>query len=336
MPPLYNGSADEWNYLSSLKTSSSMSFEFIIDNFEDRMKNPKSKLLKSRQFTVKDSLWHVEVRPNNSDLDGYKGYVGVFIYNDNQQELTVTCNFKVGSLTKKFENKKLGVKTDWGFDKFASHQKCQEELLQNGNLEVKVDIEVLGEEDETLFCGKGKNFGLKPDTNVYMKLFEEKILTDYNVVCNNGMSFPCHKAFLAARSPVVRAMIESEMKEAKEATVRLENFSAIVVENLVKYLYTGQVDEEVLKENAVNFLKLGDQYDIAELKGMVEQVMIANLDKENMVSYFLAGVLYHGQKIRAAAKTFLMQNRRSLTEQEGWREAFKGREDLVFELMETF
>eukprot|EP00092_Neocalanus_flemingeri_P040436 GFUD01044037.1.p1 GENE.GFUD01044037.1~~GFUD01044037.1.p1 ORF type:complete len:336 (+),score=103.52 GFUD01044037.1:120-1127(+) len=334
MPPLYNGSADEWNYLSSCKTSSSMSFEFIIDNFEDRMKNPKSNYLKSRQFTVKDSLWHVEVLPNN-DKEGYKDNVGVFIHNDNQQEFTVTCKFKVGSLTEKFENKKMGVKIEWGFRKFASHQKCKEELLQNGNLELKVDIEVLGEEEDTLFCGKGKNFGLNPDTNVSMKLFEEKILTDYNVVCNNGMSFPCHKAFLAARSPVFRAMIESEMKEAKEATIHLVKFSAIVVENLVKYVYTGQVDEEVLKDNADNFLDLGEQFDIAELKAMAEQSMITNLDKENMVNYFLAGELYNGVKIRAAAKAFLRQNMKSLVKQDGWKEALKER-DLVFELLESF
>merc|ERR1719427_1278897 len=103
-------------------------------------------------------------------------------------------------------------------------------------------------------------------------------------------------------------MIESDMKESKEAVVNLENFTETVVENFVKYFYISQVDEEIMKENAVSFLDLGEKYDMGELKEVVEQNMIANLNKENMLNFFLAGELYKGEKIKAAGKPFLKQN----------------------------
>ena len=60
-----------------------------------------------------------------------------------------------------------------------------------------------------------------------------------------------------------------------------------------------------MKENVVSFLDLGEKYDLPGLKAIAEQAMIAMLDKENMLSFFLAGDLYQGEKIRAASKTFL-------------------------------
>eukprot|EP00092_Neocalanus_flemingeri_P023848 GFUD01025873.1.p1 GENE.GFUD01025873.1~~GFUD01025873.1.p1 ORF type:complete len:273 (+),score=57.89 GFUD01025873.1:101-820(+) len=226
------------------------------------------------------------------------------------------------------------ISGDWrlGNPKFISHEDCKK-ILKDGRLTIKVEISVL-EEEETLIHGKGKNFSPGTSSGVNLKIFEDKALTDFQVVCN-GKSFPCHKVFLAARAPVFMKMMESNMKEANEATMMIENCTEIVAENLVKYLYTGQVDPEVLNENSVSFLELGEKYDMAELKSMAEQVMIANLDKDNMLSFFLAGDLHHGQMIRAAAKTFLKQNKSSLKEQEGWKEALKERVDLLLELMET-
>ena len=93
MSPLYSGSADEWCYLSSQTKTSDLSVEFTIENFVDQMKETRktrktrknketTRKLKSAQFTVKDTLWHLEVIPKSNDEDR-KGYVGVFLVNDN-------------------------------------------------------------------------------------------------------------------------------------------------------------------------------------------------------------------------------------------------------------
>eukprot|EP00092_Neocalanus_flemingeri_P019277 GFUD01020881.1.p1 GENE.GFUD01020881.1~~GFUD01020881.1.p1 ORF type:complete len:349 (+),score=93.89 GFUD01020881.1:58-1104(+) len=170
---------------------------------------------------------------------------------------------------------------------------------------------------------------------VTSKIFEDMVFSDFRVVCN-GRYFPCHKVFLAAQSSVFKKMFDSNMKEATEEMVELINFTEVVAESFVKFFYTGQVDKEVLNENIISFLDLGEKYNMNELKAVAEQVMITNLDKKNMLSFFLAGDLYRGQKIRTAAKTFLEENKKSLKETEGWKEALKERVDLLIELMEAF
>eukprot|EP00092_Neocalanus_flemingeri_P023849 GFUD01025874.1.p1 GENE.GFUD01025874.1~~GFUD01025874.1.p1 ORF type:complete len:354 (+),score=90.93 GFUD01025874.1:67-1062(+) len=330
MSPLYSGSADEWSYLSTDNTGSSMTVEFIIDKFTNQMK--KASFLKSHQFTVKDTLWHIGVVPE-SEVEDRKGHVGIFIHNDNDKDFNVSCKFVIGDFEAKLDGDKIKKNSGFGFPKFLTHQQCKN-VLNDGKLTVKVDISVL-EEEGTLIYGKGKQFNpIQETSSVLLKMFEDKAFTDFLVVCK-GKSFPCHKVFLVGRSSVFKTMMETNLKEAKEATVELQNCTEVVAESFVKYFYTGQVDKEIMNENSVSFLNLGEQYDLAELKAMAEQAMIANLDQGNMVSFFLAGDLYQGQNLRAAAKTFLMQNRGSLKKQEGWKEALKDRVDLLLELMET-
>ena len=65
------------------------------------------------------------------------------------------------------------------------------------------------------------------------------------------------------------------------------------------------------------------------LKKMVELAMIANLSTENMLRYLIAGDMFHGTDIKEAAKVFIRKNRRSLVEQEGWRDAVTDRGVLL-------
>jgi len=332
MPPIYSGSADEWCYIDTDDTGSSKSVEIIIGNFENHMKKDVDIAVKSHQFKVKDFLWHIEVKPAPKDED-VKGYVGIFLYNDNQKDLDVKLKAEIGGKECYEFDKKIEAKCNWGFPKIFTHKKCKD-LLIDGKLKINLEMRVRKEE-VTIIHGKGKSCQPFPDLSIVnLKIFEDKSCTDFSVICN-GRSFPCHKIFLMASSPVFKAMIEGNMKEAKEGCVKFENCTEIVTDNFVKFFYTGQVDEEILKENAVSFLNLGEQYDIAGLKAITEQVMIANLDKENMLNFFQAAVLYKGKKIKAAAKIFLKQNRRSLVEQEGWKDAKKD-PNLVLELCELF
>ena len=305
--------------------SSKLNVEFIIDSFESQMK--KSRKLKSHQFTVKDTLWHLVVYPEDVE-----GYVGVFLANDNKQQVSVSCKFKVGSTSHQFGA--MEFNDDYGFKKFFSLKHCKEGL-KDGKFELKAEVEILGNDENISILRKGKGLDLNSLNKINSKIFEDRAYTDFNIQCN-GKSFPCHKAFLAASSPVFKTMIESKMKEAQDSTLVLGNNKEVVIENFLRFIYTSKMDDEVLKENCVSFLEFGEKYDIDELKATVEQVMIAELDQENMINFFLAGELYHGENIRAAAKTFIRQKRRSLVEQEGWAETLEERPDLFSELCEYF
>jgi len=330
MPPIYSGSADEWCYISTDTTGSAVkSVEIIIDNFESQMKEVIE--LKSHQFTLKDTLWHIGLKP---DQDGErKGYVGIFFHNDNKEDLTIKVNVEIGGNRWGEKESTIAAEKARGCAKLLSQQQCKDVLI-DGKLKIKVEMKLLKKE-VTVIHGKGTSSIPIPDIgSITLKIFEDKSFTDFRIVCK-GKSFACHKAFLMARSAVFKTMIESNMKEAKEGSVEFENCTETVVGSFVKYFYTGNVEESILKENVTSFLDLGEKYDMAGLKAMAEQVMIASLDKDNMLSFFQAGDLFKGEKIKAAAKIFLRQNRSSLVEQEGWKDALTDRH-LVLELLEFF
>jgi len=330
MPPVYSGSAEEWCYLSSDTTGSTKSVEFIIDNFENQMK--KASRLESHQFTFDGTLWEIHVNSRSKEGDD-ECHVGVFIYNNNKEDLNVKAKVEIGGEVGELDGDKISLKQAFGWPCFCTHQECKD-LLIDGKLKIKLEMKVLKEE-VTLIHGKGKAFNPIPDlSNINLKILEDKACTDFRVICS-GKPFPCHKVFLMARSSVFKAMIEGNMKEANEESVEFNNCTEAVGESFVKFFYTGVVDEEILKENAVSFLDLGEQYDLAGLKAIAEQTMIANLNTDNMLNFFQAGDLYKAKKIKAAAKSFLRQNRRSLLKQEGWKDVLK-EGDLLVELFEFF
>eukprot|EP00092_Neocalanus_flemingeri_P035939 GFUD01039132.1.p1 GENE.GFUD01039132.1~~GFUD01039132.1.p1 ORF type:complete len:339 (+),score=83.65 GFUD01039132.1:60-1076(+) len=336
MPPLYSGSADEWCYLGNPSKDPPFSFEFIIDNFEEEMDHTKAiNKLESCEFSVKGFKFHLLVVPEGLEDDGFyqKGHVGVSLVNDNDKELIVTCTFTVVDQVRKFTENQIESKQAWGFGKFLTNEKCKEKLI-NGSLTVKAEVDVHVVDEKVMIQGKGKPSTLVSETAVSTKIFMDMEFTDFTIICQ-GKSFPCHKAFLGACSPVFKTMLETKMIEAESCTAELI-CTEEVCESFIKFIYTNKVDEEVLKANVASFLDLGEKYDMPKLKAMAEQSMVVSLDKTNMLAFFLAGDLYKGERIRAAAKAFLRCNRRNLLQQEGWKEALEDQAELVLEILESF
>jgi len=331
MPPLYSGTADEWSYVSNdTSTSPVRTADFIIDNFETEMKK-STHILKSRPFTVKNSLWHIEVNPARKDEKSGEIFVGVFLMNDNEVDMDAGCKFVVDKRVQKFAKHKMLPNYNWGFPKFLTQDECKK-VLTDGKLKIRIEMKLF-QEEETVISGGGKSL-TSPETSILdSKIFDMMSFPDFNVICN-GKEFPCHKAFLVARSSVFKNMLEANMKEANEGYVEIKNHIEIVVDSFVRFFYTSHVKDEVLKNHAVHFFDLGEQYQVEGLKKVAEQAMIANLSTENMLRFFTAGDMYQGGEIKEAAKAFIRKNRRSLVEQEGWRDAVTDKE-LLLDLIEA-
>ena len=112
-------------------------------------------------------------------------------------------------------------------------------------------------------------------------------------------------------------------------------FSPEVGRAFVQFIYTREVQEDMLKEHTLAFLALGDLYDMQELKDMAETKLLSQLVKENMVEMIFVGELFKADNIYEAAlkmtkanmawlrdqvrvhKTIKSQNVRNLDIQEG-------------------
>lgn len=68
------------------------------------------------------------------------------------------------------------------------------------------------------------------------------LFTDMEFRCE-GRRFPAHRALLAARSPVFRAMFASAMQESRSGVVEVEDVLPAVLQELLHFLYTAHLSE---------------------------------------------------------------------------------------------
>ena len=118
---------------------------------------------------------------------------------------------------------------------------------------------------------------------------------------------PCHKHILAAASPVLEAMVENKHKESIEGKADIK-FSGEIGRAFVKFIYTGEVEEALLKEHASAFLDMGNMYELKRLKDLAEVELLKQLDKENMVEMISLGELFRAGELFEAALKFTKAN----------------------------
>ena len=140
------------------------------------------------------------------------------------------------------------------------------------------------------------------------------------------MEVPCHKIVLAAASPVLEAMVENKMREAIESKADIK-LTEEVGKGFLQYLYTSNLQEDLLKEHAPAFLSLGEMYDLPELKDMAETELLLQLNKENMVAMISIGETFRADRLLEAALKMTKANLSWLRSQVGIRVKLKTARD---------
>ena len=101
--------------------------------------------------------------------------------------------------------------------------------------------------------------------------------------------FKAHRAVLAAASPFFLTLLTSDMKESNEQLIKveLEEATETVMEDALKYLYTGNVT--VVEERAHNLIATANFLLLPSLKTMAANVLKETVTTENCVfNYYFA------------------------------------------------
>ena len=269
--------------------------ELVIQDFLEVMKTSEpGKCYASDTFMVGDTPMTIKVYPNG-DEDKNSGNVSVFLKNQSDAALTtVKYQFVTEAKTWGFDTK-FEPKASLGRSSFLSHAQCEDAFKEKDFL-VTVNVEILGEKLKIM----GNDNAVAPKKIcVCRKVYEEMMDPNFTLVFN-GSEVACHKHILAATSPVFEAMVKNQHLEAIESKANIE-LSEEVGRSFVKYLYTGELEEDILKEHALAFLELGNKYMVQELKDLAEGEMLKQLKKKNMVRFLSIGDLFNANKIFEAA-----------------------------------
>ena len=73
--------------------------------------------------------------------------------------------------------------------------------------------------------------------------------------------------------------------------MNLDEYRPEVVEGLLSHFYRRPINQDVFEANVVEYLNIGEKYDLPVLKAKAEIFMISNIKKETVLEYLVAGLL---------------------------------------------
>ncbi|TVU05017.1 hypothetical protein EJB05_48165, partial [Eragrostis curvula] len=106
----------------------------------------------------------------------------------------------------------------------------------------------------------------------------------------SSKKFRAHRAVLAARSPVFKALLFGPMKDAETACIKLHNIKPATFKVMLRFMYTDSLprDEEIKSSSIIdlfqNLLAAADMYHLDRLKLLCAQKLWEHLSAETVAT----------------------------------------------------
>ncbi|CAL8122450.1 unnamed protein product [Orchesella dallaii] len=106
---------------------------------------------------------------------------------------------------------------------------------------------------------------------------------DVIIELTNRKRFLVHKKILAGRSPVFLKMLSADMNEKRRGLVKVEDISAHTMELVLKFIYTGQLEEEWTTNpvTATELIYASEKYWLPALKEFCNKHLVRAATKTN-------------------------------------------------------
>lgn len=131
------------------------------------------------------------------------------------------------------------------------------------------------------------------------------ILCD-TVLVVDGQAFPAHKNVLAASSAYFLGLFTCDMKEKQQTEVKLEGFKSFVMNDLLNYIYTGEV--EITEENVKELVFAGDYLLIESLKSKGIFFLEETLSPSNCLSVRAFSEKFDCEELIDKSESFILDN----------------------------
>uniref|UniRef100_A0A8C3C690 BTB domain-containing protein n=1 Tax=Cairina moschata TaxID=8855 RepID=A0A8C3C690_CAIMO len=152
------------------------------------------------------------------------------------------------------------------------------------------------------------------------------LFTDIALQGASGVCLRCHRAVLAACSGYFKAMFTADMKEKAKSQIRLPELSHAVLEALVNYAYTSQI--QITKRNVQSLLQAADLLQFASVKKACEQFLVRHLDTDNCIGMHAFAEYHSCSELEKEARRMLLWQFEDVWKQEEFLDI--GKEKLAF------
>lgn len=170
----------------------------------------------------------------------------------------------------------------------------------------------------------------------FRNMLEEGIHGDVTIYTGDDRTVG-HRAILACRSPVFRAMFEHELKEKTSAVIRVDDIPTPAMRGLLLFLYTGEHDTKAMNEYGLSMLAAAHKYDVPELKRVCEAAVSANVSPNSVVETLFHARLYDAPRVKKACLECIARNLKEVAFTEDFRLAVLSKDDpeLVLEIIQA-
>ncbi|GBN88585.1 Speckle-type POZ protein [Araneus ventricosus] len=158
-----------------------------------------------------------------------------------------------------------------------------------------------------------------------------------NILCDVKLSaesetFPAHRFILSARSPVFRAMFQSDMKEKVQDRIVIKDLKPDTVFRMLHFMYTDSL-ELLLWQTASDLYVAAVKYQIMTLKDKCSSFLKSSLSLSNACEILLLSDLYKDEELKSTVQGFILKNDKSIINSSAWKEVMKINLHLAAETM---
>lgn len=151
-----------------------------------------------------------------------------------------------------------------------------------------------------------------------------RILCDVNLMVD-GEEFPAHKGVLAANSNFFLAMFTTEMMEKDKARASVNSVSAGVMENLLEFMYTGQI--QIRLDNVFELLEASNFLFVEKVKKACCQFLEGIVDMENCFKILSIADTFSCDDLSRTVTQYINRKFTELAKTEAFMKL--GKEDLI-------
>lgn len=132
-------------------------------------------------------------------------------------------------------------------------------------------------------------------------------------------SIPCHRLILAACSPYFRELFFSEdCKEGERKEVILENLDPAVIEVIVNYMYSAEID--INDNNVQDILAVANRFHIPSVFTVCVSYLQKKLSKTNCLAIYRLGLVLNCARLAMAARDYIADHFESIAKDEDFLE----------------
>ncbi|XP_065209112.1 speckle-type POZ protein-like [Planococcus citri] len=194
---------------------------------------------------------------------------------------------------------------------FCTLAKCKDILARDDKLHVVYHLKYLKTND---ICSDNSTFS---DSDLF-KTIQCSLSRDLEQILNDDDDFSdmtisvkdknylVHKAILAARSSVFRAMFKSNMQESQNNHITITDIERETFEEMLYYIYTGKAQN--LNESAFELLPVADKYDLKGLRIMCEKVLYKKLAPDNALKILILADMHRAKELKTLAIRYIKRN----------------------------